>query len=475
MTKKTKLTLLTGILVVTAAAAIGVSLSEESREEIRESGEVVFELPADTATSLSWSYTDASENDVSLAFHKDETWLYDSDEAFPVDEEAIQTLLDQFSQLRAAFVIEDVTDYAQYGLEDPTCTIDITAGGTDYEILVGNYSELDNQRYLSLGDGNVYLVNEDPMDVYEAVLDDFLLHDDIPIFTDVESAAFSGVENHTVQKDEDGISYREEDVYYLDGSPLDTDKVDSYLSHLSGMSLDGYATYKAAESDLTDYGLDDPELRITVTCRDDASDEDESTTVSVSRSPADRETPWADVLAALESEEDSAAAEYEDAVAYLRVDESTIIYEISYDDLQQILACSYNDFRHSEVLPADFSHVQSLEITLDGQDYTFTRMQVSDTEDASAWSFNDEEVDISDVEDTLAGLSISSFTEETGGEAEISLTAVLDLEENPEVQITLRRVDGETCLALVDGESVGYIPRSQAIDLIEAVHAIVLN
>ena len=102
-------------------------------------------------------------------------------------------------------------------------------------------------------------------------------------------------------------------------------------------------------------------------------------------------------------------------------------------------------------------------------------MQVSDTEDASAWSFNDEELDISDVEDTLAGLSISSFTEETGGEAEISLTAVLDLEENPEVQITLRRVDGETCLALVDGESVGYIPRSQAIDLIEAVHAIVLN
>ena len=93
----------------------------------------------------------------------------------------------------------------------------------------------------------LYLVNEDPMDVYEATLDDFLRDDNIPVFAEVESVAFSGAEDQTIQRDENGDSYREEDDYYLDGRPLDTDKLDSYLSHLSSMGLSSYATYKAAE------------------------------------------------------------------------------------------------------------------------------------------------------------------------------------------------------------------------------------
>lgn len=85
MTRKTRLILLSGILVVTVGAAVGVSLSEKAREDIRESGEVVFELPADTATAVSWTYTDEDGGTVSLSFHKDGDWLYDGDEAFPVD------------------------------------------------------------------------------------------------------------------------------------------------------------------------------------------------------------------------------------------------------------------------------------------------------------------------------------------------------------------------------------------------------
>lgn len=43
------------------------------------------------------------------------------------------------------------------------------------------------------------------------------------------------------------------------------------------------------------------------------------------------------------------------------------------------------------------------------------------------------------------------------------------------MSVALYRVDGESCLAVVDGESVGYVPRSQVVSLIEAVNAIVLN
>ena len=40
--------------------------------------------------------------------------------------------------------------------------------------------------------------------------------------------------------------------------------------------------------------------------------------------------------------------------------------------------------------------------------------------------------------------------------------------------IALYRYDGEQCLAVVDGKPVSLIPRSYAVDLIEAVNAIVL-
>ena len=121
MTRKTKLITLGCVLVAAIGVTVGVGLSESEKEAISESGEVVFELPADDATALSWQYDDDG-SEVSLAFHKDGDWLYDEDEAFPVDGEKIDALLDVFSELSAAFVIEDVTDYDQYGLENPLCS-----------------------------------------------------------------------------------------------------------------------------------------------------------------------------------------------------------------------------------------------------------------------------------------------------------------------------------------------------------------
>ena len=473
MTKKTRLILLGGVLAVSVGAAAAMSLSKEAREDIRESGEVVFELPADEVTAVSWTYTDEAGEEVSLAFRTDgDGWIYDGDEAFPVDGEKIGELLDRFAELRAAFVIEDVTDTAQYGLEDPVCTIGLTAGDTDYEIRVGNFSELDSQRYLTFGDGTVYLVDEDPMDVYAAALDDFLLGDDIPAFPEVESIAFTGAEEQIILREEDGGSYREEDIYYLDGAPLDTDRVEDYLTHLTALSLTDYATYKAAGADLASYGLDDPELTAAVTYKDLETEETVTVTVAVSRAPADRETPWSEVAEALEAAEESGEiSAYDEAIAYLRVGESAIVYEIGYDDLAEILACSYDDLRHTEVLPADFEHVESLTFTLDGETYTFTRTEAADGDEAAEWSFNDTEIDIADVEDALTSLAVSDFEGGPAGAEEISLTAVLDLEGNPEVSVTLCRADGETCIARVDGEQVGSIPRSQAVALMEAVEA----
>lgn len=485
MNRKTRLIALCCVLVVAVGVTVGVSLKKQQSEDIAESGEVVFELPVDDVTALSWDYTDDDDNAVSLAFTDgDDGWTYDDDTAFPVDDEKIAELLDQFSAMQAAFVISDVTDYDQYGLEDPTCTIDITAGDTDYEILVGNYSELDYQRYISVGDGKVYLVNDDPMDYYKVTLDDLMLDDTIPTFVDVTRVEFSGAEDYTIERNESGDSYRDDDVYYTDAGVLDTDSVNSYVTYISALELGDYYTYKATDDDLANCGLDDPELTVYIEYPDSETGETESFTIAFSRSAEDKLTDWDDVLASMDAESDSAEATSEptdeDAVAYMRVGDRSIIYEISYDTFKSIMACSYNDLRHTELFPAEFEDVASISVTLDGETYELTTTPPEDAEeeddDTVHWYYDGEKIDIADVEAAVSGLSVSSFTDVPDpGETEISFTATLSLEGSPEVSVTLHRVDGERCYAEVDGEAIGYVPRSQVVDLIEAVNAIVLG
>lgn len=156
---------LLGVLAVICVITFLVVRHEEEQENIRNSGEVVLEVGADSVKSISWE----TETE-SLSFHKEDSWLYDDDTAFPVNEEKINELIGQFEEFSASFIIEEVSDYSQYGLDDPVCTIALETDENTYEISLGDYSAMDSQRYVSIGDGNVYLAVNDPMDYFDVTL-----------------------------------------------------------------------------------------------------------------------------------------------------------------------------------------------------------------------------------------------------------------------------------------------------------------
>ena len=181
----------------------------------------------------------------------------------------------------------------------------------------------------------------------------------------------------------------------------------------------------------------------------------------------------------MEAEEESEAEEAadEDAVAYLRVGESAIIYEISYDAFKSLMACSYDDLRHAELFPAETEDIAGLSVTLEGKTYEFTTTPPEGEEGGGedvSWYYDGEKIDFAGVEAAIGGLSVSRFSSDpASGATEVSLSATLG--SGAEIRLSLYRADGESCLAFVDGEGVGYVPRSQAVDLIEAVNAIVLG
>ena len=462
MSRSKKLYILLGVLVVACVATLAVTQIAERKEQIKNSGEPILELSGDSVQALSWEHKGET-----LAFHRDETWLYDEDEKFPVSEDKINELLEQFQPLSAAFVIEEVEDFGQYGLDKPVCTIHLTTEEQSYEIKLGDFSKMDSQRYVSIGDGNVYLVQNDPLDQFDAVLSDMIAHDEMPDFDQVTSIQFSGAQDYAVSYEEDSSNtYCAEDVYFTQRGekslPLDTDRVDSYLRKISNLNPTNYVTYNVTDEELATYGLDTPELTVTVEYTPKDEETAEVFILHVSRDPEEIKKP---------SDEDD--GEDETVTAYLRVDQSQIIYQISSDQYKDLMAASYDDLRHLEVFAADFADVRQIDISLEGDSYTLTSEEKGKER---TWSFQEEELEIDDLKATLEALRADEFTSEKPSQKEeIGLTVHLDNEHFPTVSIRLYRYDGTHCLAVVDGESVALVNRGEVVDLIEAIHEIVLN
>lgn len=458
-----------GLLLAACAATFGVIRYEEHKEVIRNSDAIVLEIDSDAVQTLSWEY--GAET---LAFHKEDTWLYDGDAAFPVDEEKIQERLELFRAFGVSFIIEDVEDYGQYGLDKPICTIRLSTADETWEILLGNYSSMDSQRYVSVGDGNVYLVQNDPLDYFDASLSDMIDHDETPDFDKVTGIRFAGTESYSITYEEDsGNTYCEEDVYFAEraGSllPLDTSRVDAYLQKISGLSLTDYVTYNATAEELEACGLDTPELTVTVdyTYEDEARDEITQTFVlQISRDPEEQK-------AAEEASDQEEGTAEEEITAYARVGDSRIVYRITANEYKALMDASYDALRHLEVLSADFSDVTQLDISLEGAAYSIT---AEGSGDGRTYSYLGEELEIGDLQSALESLKAESFTDEHPTQKkEIGLTVHLDNENYPEVRIELYRYDGTNCLAVVDGTPVSLVARADVVDLIEAVNEIVLN
>ena len=464
MGKAKRLYALLAVLLVICIAAFAVSRREERKEQIKNSGEVILEIPTDSVTALSWTNESGT-----FSFTKDEGWVYDEDSAFPVDEEKINDLLSQFNAFAAAFTIEDVEDYGQYGLDAPVCTISITTEEKTYTVKLGDFSKMDEQRYVSIGDGKAYLALQDPKESFDAVLADMIRDDTVPDFDQAEKITFSGSENYTVTRDEDAKSICAKDVYFTGGKPLDTDNVKSLVSSIQSLGLTDFASYNVSDEELEDFGLTSPDLTIEIaysTLDEDGQKVDSGEfQLALSRN--------AEEYAAYLEAVDKDAEELPEVSCYARLDDSQIVYKISQNDYETLTAVSYNTLRHQKLFTGDFDTVTSIDAAVDGETYTFTYTPSEDKDEDGTWSYGEENFDVYSLKTALTAAEFTS--DKPTGQEEISLTVHLASEDFPTFTLTLYRLDGTHCLATVDGKTVALVSRSQTVNLVEAVNALTLG
>ena len=457
MKRAKKLYILLGVLVVICIATFALSKTEEKKEKIKNSDKTILEVDSDSVNKISWKSSSGS-----LVFEKkDGTWTYTDDANFPVDQDKIAERLKLFKEFGVAFEIDDVEDYGQYGLDNPECTITLETSDKTYEISLGDYSKMDSERYVSIGDGKVYLVKNDPMDQFNVAIEALIKNDEIPNFNQVEKISEIKISGSTSMdakyKENDGLSDNEDDIYFVkkdkEEQSLDTNLVKTYLNNVNGLNLGTYVTYNATDEELAKYGLDEPQYNLEVKYTPKSDDSSNDST--------DEKTFVLHVSAK------------QDDKAYVRIGDSKIIYEITEDDYKTVTDGSYDSLRHKSVVTADLSDVDSVKVTLEDKDYT---INLSEKKGDIVSIYDGEEVENTDFTDALKALKASDFTSEKPSQKEeISFTLHYKDDKYPDKEVKIYRYDGTNCLVTIDGKSVSLVKRDLVVDLTEAVNAIVLK
>ena len=483
--KSVKLVIAVGVLVILSGAYVGVKTyvamqdakEEENNEE--ETQEVVS-IASEDIQSIKF-ILDKKET----TFEKEgDSWVKSDENAFPVDQDKLDTLAGTFSSVTAQRTLKDVEDPSEYELDNPQNTITVTT--TDGEatvIQVGMENDSTSQEYIDLNDDSstVYVVSNSVFQSFEGTLYDF-----------AKSGTFPTVDSSTVSKiavDGNDSSYvveKDENNFWNITSDGETEKADSakatsLASSLSGLAYASYVNYNCSKSELAQYGLDKPYAEITVDYQEEAPDEENAEDVktadsaataddaaaddTIANEAASNETDMDSVNAGTDSKEDSETESEQamidkqlviqvgdqapDGNRYVRINDSNEIYTISEDSLDAFLDKTNADFWDLTVSYLSVNNLEKLSI-----DYSGTQYDINVSRETS--EDEDEENNSSTTTTTLSyemngkELDSTSFTtfynKLINMAAQKRLTDEFKTNNDPEMTAEFTDVDGNTML-----------------------------
>lgn len=174
MKRGKKLLILAICLAVVSVAAWGATKLFATEDKIvpMNEGDTIFALG--DAKTLSWVYEDAQiQFDIS-----GEPWICAQDETYVISKLYQTDILDQLTALKSQKVITQPGDLADYGLTKPICTV--TAD--EKVLLFGDATAVGSHRYVSVGDGKVYLVSDTALFPFRHSLEEMM---EIPSLPDL--------------------------------------------------------------------------------------------------------------------------------------------------------------------------------------------------------------------------------------------------------------------------------------------------
>lgn len=454
----------------------------DTADEEEEQEEVIFSLSQDDVQELSF----LAEGEEVTWINEEEGWTYAGDDAFPVKDTSITSLITSISSLTSVRTLEDVENPEEYGFDEPQNEIIVKkTDGTESSITVGSKNSSTGSTYIVLdGDtSTIYTIDKDLGSTFSGGLYTYAQGEDFPSIT---ASYITSVE---VDKDEN--SYKIEDAVKAstgwtvedeNGKKMEADSslVSELQSSISLLSFSGFYEYNC--QDWSEYGLDDPQMILTVGYNEEVEVEvdtsDEETDEASAEAAENEDESDADNAETADSEESDDSEEEEPEtitkleqrtmtiqvgnlndsnIYYVRVNDSSEVRGITQTALDTFLNGKAFDYWSLAVSYVSTTELDHLDVTYNGVTYTLKKISVEETETTTNEDGEEEEttstvtkyyVDDTEV-DTLP------FTEFYSAAA--SMTCQSRLQEYKE--------DGEAELVLhyynTDGEElkVAYIER----------------
>ena len=476
MKRKKKLLTLLAVLAVIVGAAFGAArLNPDNQEAAEEELDtVVYSLEADAAESLSWT----KDGEILSFVKSGETWVYETDNTFPLDETAISAMLSQLSEVSSTKTIEAVEDVTQYGLEDPVCTVTVTTDEIT-ELRFGDETSLGGERYLSIGDGNVYLVDSNLTDIFDYDLYDMVKKESIPSMNEVTAFELvSDTENYVIEHlVNSGLAYSDEYEWFMQSDDgylvLDNELTTSLIQNITGLVWGECMDYSAGQN-LAAYGLDTPVATAAVhyieTAEVETNETDEDGNVVY-------ETIQNEKTFVLEM------GDYYGEGCYARISGSDMVYLIDAMICDTLLYMSYADLYPADVLVLNEETLTGVEIMLDGKTYTVDKVtrdvtnEDGETSKETVYMLDDSEIEFEDVLDTLTDLTSSGYAGDVLPERALEISIVIhqDDEDHPEIELSVYQYDNTNCLVTLNGESTVFVSREEIESLIDDIGDLISN
>ena len=206
--------------------------------------------------------------------------------------------------------------------------------------------------------------------------------------------------------------------------------------------------YYTEDSELSDYGLDDPDAVVTVGYTDEDGEEQE-----------------------FAYEIGESGGSY-----YAKLKDSTIVYSIEEDVYNGAVDASYDELKPDEVILLDWDTVDGIDIEVDGNTYS---VEISGSEeDGYTYTLDGSEIEFGDVLDDLEALTIDSEEEAADpgeNKTELSLTFHRNTDTWETVELDFYQYNGTYCISVLNGEETNCVNREDVVDLKESINTIMLD
>lgn len=269
MKKKKKLIgLLTALVVLILLTAAYFCLKNYNKEQEAESE------TEDTSVAV----TSIEETDITgltyildkekLEFKKDnDSWHYAQDENFPVDQDKMKTLLDNFKDIKAVRDLGQLENLEDYGLKEPQNTVTVTSNnGVETVFYIGNENETTGDYYMYMNNPeHVYTVGSTFANAFNGKLYDLVVDSSFPSITSnsIIKAVVDQQDNQlTLESSRDDSATWSVTDSKNEKKEADGTKSNQLLSNVTSLNFTDYIDYNC--KDLEQYGLKDPSAVITL-------------------------------------------------------------------------------------------------------------------------------------------------------------------------------------------------------------------